>query len=108
MHYKNGTSAEAGDLVLNTETYSSTAGVQRVGIITGGQSNSTTCNGNIQVLSTRRLSELGWGPWTPVSSQSNDWSVTLSQCEKIESAPVAEAAHEPAPAVETKEAVSAA
>lgn len=94
--------------MLNTETFSSTTGMQRVGIITGAQSNSTACNGNIQCLATRRLSDLGWGPWTPVASQANDWSVTLSQCEKIESVPVAEAAPELAAEPETKEAAPAA
>lgn len=109
MHYKNGTPAQAGDLVLHTDNFGETSGQQLVGILSTGNSNSTTCNGGLFVIARRAKSALGWGPWTPVMNEPSDWSCTLSQCEKIESVPVAEAAPEPAVAeAETKEAVSAA
>jgi hypothetical protein len=110
MHYKNGTPAQAGDLVLKTETFGTTSkqGTQTVGVRTGANSQSTTCNGFIQPIATRRLSDLGWGPWTAVAPQGSDWSATLSQYEKIESVPVAESVSAPPPAVaEIKEAAAA-
>jgi hypothetical protein len=103
MHYKNGTEATAGDLVLHTEPFN-----QQVGIVTAGTPNATACNGEIHIIAVRSKSSLGSGPWIPMNPSSN-WTVTLSDCEKIESAPVAEAAPEPAAdAAENKEAVSAA
>jgi hypothetical protein len=109
MHYKNGTPATAGDLVLHTENLGETSGQQIVGIVTSGQSQSTTCNGGISPVAMRTKSQLGWGPWTQTFGAPTNWTVTFSNCEKIDSAPVAEAAPEPAAdAAENKEAVSAA
>jgi hypothetical protein len=102
MHYKDGTEAKAGDLVLNTQTYGGDGGQQIVGILSTGTANSTACNGGLQVVARRAKSSLGWGPWIPVVPTANDWSVTLSQCEKIESVPVAE----PAPEAEPEKAAA--
>ena len=88
MHYKDGTQASAGDLVIRTEMSGtrSISGNQTVGILSGAFSHSTACNGNIIPVAHRQLSDLGWGPWLPVGA-SSPWSVTLSQCERIDKMP---------------------
>ena len=87
MHYKGGTPASAGDLVIKTDIHNTT-GSQTVGILTGAQSQSTTCNGYIVPVAYRQLSELGWGPWMGIAGRGDScWPVTLSQCERIDKMP---------------------
>jgi hypothetical protein len=99
MHYKDGTPAKAGDLVLNTTLYGGDGGRQVIGVLTSGTAGSTTCNGNICPVARRQKSTLGWGPWLPLGCQTNDWSVTISECEKLDNwtaAPVEPATPPPA------------
>jgi hypothetical protein len=105
MHYKDGTPATAGDLILNTQGVSETSGQQLVGILTYATATSTTCNGGIKPLVSRNKSSLGWGPWLQIEGPSG-WTVTLSQCEKIDGLPQPVA--QPVPEAENKEAVVAA
>jgi hypothetical protein len=105
MHYKDGQEAKAGDLVLNTEGLSETSGRQLVGILTTGTSTATTFNGGITPVVSRYKSSLGWSPWQPILGPSG-WTVTLSECEKIDGLP--EPAAQPVAEAENKEAVSAA
>lgn len=93
MHYKDGTPARAGDLVMRTEMFG-TSGNQTIGILSGATSQSTTCNGHIIPVAQRQLSELGWGPWLPLGGNVISlWSVTLSDCERIDKMP----SEQPAP-----------
>jgi hypothetical protein len=106
MHYKDGSPARAGDLVMKTEMYG-TIGTQTAGILTGA-SQSTACNGKIVPVAHRELTALGWGPWMPLAGRvDSPWSVTLSQCERLDKMP----SEQPAPVVDeapTKEAAPAA
>jgi hypothetical protein len=53
MHYANGQPAKAGDLVIRREFYKQgekETGNEVIGVITGGQSQSTSCNGYLIVF----------------------------------------------------------
>lgn len=82
MHYKNGQPAKAGDLVIQQELYGTepnVVGAELVGVLTGANPGSTTCNGTVTPLARRVKSALGWGHWVHVAA-STDFTVTLSNC----------------------------
>jgi hypothetical protein len=76
-HYKDGTPARVGDLILKEEAHASSMLV--VGILAQITPGSTTCNG--QVLPIAQKAKTG-GTWLPMAT-GNLWSVTLSDCAKI-------------------------
>jgi len=85
MHYKDGTPANAGDLVISESKYGPNGqhGVQTIGVVVHGASASSSCNGTISPLAKRNRSDLGWGPWVRVDSGGSDWSITFSDCRKV-------------------------
>jgi hypothetical protein len=87
MHYRNGQEVKPGDMALSTESFSPTSGTQIVGIVTTGNPGSTTCNGRIWTVAIRHNSSLGWGPWVPLMGGPSNWTVTFSNCDKIDGLP---------------------
>ena len=73
MHYKDGTPAKLGDLIIQKDAHY--FGTEKIGIVTEIQS-SETCNAQVHVLAKRQN---GSEVWFPVL-MSNPWSMTLSEC----------------------------
>lgn len=88
MHYADGKPAKLGDLLIYRNRYrqgnGSEIGSDLVGILVSGSTQSTTCNGMVVPVVKRTVSEIGVGPWIPVSAVGgNDWSVTLKDCLEV-------------------------
>lgn len=84
MHYRDGSEAQLNDLVVMKQDYGKT-GSEVVGVLTGAQSQSNSCNASLLALARRTKSELGWGPWIPMVGQTYDFCVTLNECDKVPS-----------------------
>lgn len=83
MHYRSGKAAQINDLIVMRQEHGN-VGSECAGILTSAQASSTSCNGNMHVLARRTKSDLGWGPWLP-AQYTYDTTVTLSECDKVES-----------------------
>ena len=79
MHYANGQEAKAGDLVYKAKNPKNTYGETEIlGVLVTATAASTTCNGQVQPVAMRGVSDAGVSAWLPVSG-GNMWSVTIGE-----------------------------
>lgn len=76
-HYKDGTPAKHGDLVIHREPHDT--GNEKAMIIQSITPGSDACNANAIPLAVRQK---GSQAWLPISQQLQ-WCITLKECEKV-------------------------
>lgn len=79
-HYRDGTPAKTGDLLLQTEEHDK--GHELVGIVVKIFPNAESCNAQVVPLAMRQRGTLNW---TPIGLGANLLHLTLNQCNKVES-----------------------
>jgi len=87
MHYKDGKEAKVNDLIICVSNHGTQFENHFVGILVTASSASPSCNGSVLPLAQRQKSDLGFGPWLPLTPASSNWSVTIKECYKIDELP---------------------
>ena len=88
-HYKDGTPAKHGDLVVRFQDYDNS---QTLGIITSINETATSCNASAITLAAKQ----GDNPWFP-AGPGPQWTFTLSECLKVDAVKVADPPPPPPP-----------
>ncbi|HZC24698.1 MAG TPA: hypothetical protein VE866_15260 [Candidatus Binatia bacterium] len=76
MHYADGTPAKAGDLVVK-RIPEGQKGTELIGFLRSGQASASSCNGNLDVIAVRDVSDLGISDWRAVNY--TGWCVTINE-----------------------------
>ena len=77
MHYADGTPAKAGDLVVKRIPEGQFKGTELIGFLRSGNASYSSCNGNIDVIAVRDVSDLGTTDWRAVNY--TGWSITVGE-----------------------------
>jgi hypothetical protein len=77
MHYADRTPAAAGDLVIK-RLAEGQKGQEQIGFLRSGQANASSCNGQMDVIAIRDVSDLGVSEWRPITLGSG-WCVTIHE-----------------------------